>query len=205
MTVTGRSGTLTASKTSAPTGIVPGAKLTATPTPKISGTAKVGRKLTAKPGTWKPSGVAVSYQWYRNGQPITGAVGRSYELAGADKGTKITVRTTGAKSGYTPVTKTSKATKKVAAGTLTKGTPKISGVTRVGSVLTAKPGAWKPTPVTLAYQWYRSGKKISGATALTYTLTAADKGKKITVKVTGTKLGYTTASKTSKKTAAVKA
>lgn len=205
VTVTGKSGTLTASRTSAPTESVPGAKLITTPTPKISGTAKVGKKLTAKPGTWKPSGVIVSYQWYRNGRPITGAVGRSYELAGADKGTKITVRITGAKTGYTSVTRTSKATKKVAAGTLTKGTPKISGVARVGSVLTAKPGAWKPAPVTLTYQWYRSGKKVSGATALTYTLTSADKGKKITMKVTGTKPGYTTASKTSKKTAAVKA
>ena len=78
--------------------------------------------------------------------------------------------------------------------------PKITGSAKVGKKLTADPGAWGPGQVALSYQWYRSGGKIEGATQAVYTLKAADKGKTITVKVTGKKAGYTTKSATSKAT-----
>ena len=57
--------------------------------------------------------------------------------------------------------------------------------------------------MTLGYQWLRNGVAISGATGSTYKLTATDKGKRITVRVTGTKTGYTTLVKTSAATAAI--
>lgn len=84
-------------------------------------------------------------------------------------------------------------------------TPSISGTARVGETLTATAGEWGPEGVTLSYQWSRSGKAVKGATAETYALTKSDLGKKITVKVTGTKDGYKTIAKTSKATAKVKA
>ena len=76
--------------------------------------------------------------------------------------------------------------------------PTISGTAKVGKTLTAKVTAWKPTKVTMTYQWLRDGKAISKATKSTYKLTNADAGKKLSVKVTGTKSGYPTTSKTSK-------
>jgi hypothetical protein len=60
------------------------------------------------------------------------------------------------------------------------------------------------TGTTLTYQWYRGGKKISGATNATYKLTTKDKKKKITVKVTGKKAGYTTKTIASKATGKIK-
>jgi len=90
--------------------LAPLKQFTSTPTPTISGTAKVGRTLTAKPGTWKPSGVKLSYQWYRSGSKISGATKSSYKLTSKDKSKKITVKVTGTKSGYLSVTKTSKST-----------------------------------------------------------------------------------------------
>ena len=57
--------------------------------------------------------------------------------------------------------------------------------------------------MTLTYQWYRAGVAISGATSSTYKLVAADKGSGIKVKVTGTKSGYTTVSKTSAQSSAI--
>lgn len=84
--------------------------LTSTPTPKISGTAKVGKTLKAKAGTWKPSGVKLSYQWYRGSSKISGATKSSYKLTSKDKGKKIKVTVTGSKSGYLSVGKTSKST-----------------------------------------------------------------------------------------------
>ena len=83
---------------------------------------------------------------------------------------------------------------------VTAAVPQIGGTVKVGKKLTADPGAWGPGQVALSYQWYRSGGKIEGATQAVYTLKAADKGKTITVKVTGKKAGYTTKSATSKAT-----
>jgi hypothetical protein len=88
---------------------------------------------------------------------------------------------------------------------VTAKTPKITGKVRVGEALTATTTGWGPVGIQLSYQWYRSGKKVSGATASTYTLTKTDKGKKITVKVAGALQGYFSVSKTSKATAKVKA
>ncbi|WP_353951886.1 carboxypeptidase regulatory-like domain-containing protein [Knoellia sp. S7-12] len=173
------------------------------PTPTITGTAKAGSTLTAVPGTWGPAPVTLAYQWKRAGVAITGATASTHVLTGSDTGKAITVTVTGTKSGYTTAAKTSAATAAVAAGTLTAPTPTISGSRTVGYTLTAVTGAWGPTPVTLAYQWYRTGVAITGATASTYKLAAADQTKTMTVRVTGTKTGYTSVAKTSAATTAV--
>lgn len=60
--------------------------------------------------------------------------------------------------------------------------PKVTGVRRVGETLTADARTWAPVP-SFAYQWYRSGRKITGATAASYTLIGKDLGKKIRVRV----------------------
>jgi hypothetical protein len=58
--------------------------------------------------------------------------------------------------------------------------------------------------VTLRYRWYAGGKPIAKATKKTLKLTKKQKGKKITVKVTGSEPGYSSVTKTSKPTASVK-
>lgn len=78
-------------------------------------------------------------------------------------------------------------------GALIPSAPTISGVPAVGSTLTALPGTWTPAPDSMAYQWYRSGTAIAGATSAGYTLADADLESTITVRVTGTKSGYGTA------------
>jgi serine protease len=78
-------------------------------------------------------------------------------------------------------------------GALQSAVPTITGVPAVGSTLTALPGTWTPVPDSLAYQWYRSGTAIAGATSAGYRLTDADLKTTITVRVTGTKSGYGTA------------
>ena len=88
--------------------------LAATPTPSVSGTAKVGRILTAVAGTWSPVPVALTYQWYRSGIAITGARLPNYKLTASDIGKAITVRVTGRKSGFTTISKTSAPTAQIA-------------------------------------------------------------------------------------------
>ncbi|MFJ4171922.1 hypothetical protein ACIPY3_20635, partial [Paenarthrobacter sp. NPDC089714] len=155
------------------------------------------------PGTWAPAPVTLTYQWYRAGTAITGATAPTYKLTGADTGKTLTVKVTGTKTGYVTVTTTSAPTATIAAGVLTTAAPTITGTARVGYVLTANPGTWAPAPVTLTYQWYRAGTAITGATAPTYKLTGADTGKTLTVKVTGTKTGYVTVTKTSAATTTI--
>ena len=193
-----RAGSTSATFTSDPF-TVPGSTLTASPVPTITGTTTVGKTLTANAGTWTPAPVNLSYAWRRNGTAISGATASTYVLTTADAGAKITVSVKGTKTGYYRVTKTSAATAAVAAAplVLTSATPTISGTPKVASKLTAVPGAWAPTPVAFKYQWYVDGAAISGATASTYSLPSAQLGKSITVKVTGSKTGYTSVAKTS--------
>ncbi|QXT63348.1 hypothetical protein [Tessaracoccus palaemonis] len=173
----------------------------ATKTPTISGTAKVGRTLTAIRGTWT-SGTTYTYQWYAGGSAIKGATGKSFTPTATQKGKKITVKVTGRLSGYTTASKTSKATSSVAAGSLTTKVPTIKGTAKVGKKLTVIRGTWT-SGTSYSYQWYANGSKIKGATSKTITVKTAQKGAKITVKVTGRKSGYTTATKVSKATAKV--
>ena len=69
----------------------------------------------------------------------------------------------------------------------------IDGVAAVGETLTATVGVWAPVPATSSVQWYRSGKAIKNANrATSYKLKKADKGKKITVRITASGGGYAT-------------
>jgi hypothetical protein len=86
--------------------------------------------------------------------------------------------------------------------TLASAKPTISGKPRVGRTLTAKHGAWT-RGTTFGYAWYAAGKRIKHQTSSKLTLAKAQKGKRITVRVTGKKRGYTTVSKTSARTAKV--
>lgn len=164
-------------------------------TPTVSGTAAVGRTLTAKPGTWT-KGTAFAYQWMRDGAPIRGAVTATHRLTASDLGARISVRVTGTLAGHVTAAKTSAATAKVAKGALSASTPEITGSAKVGKTLTARAGTWTEG-TRLSYQWLNGGKAISGATKATYTVTRADRGDRLTVRVTGSLAGYDTTSRTS--------
>ena len=82
-------------------------------------------------------------------------------------------------------------------------TPTISGRAKVGRWLTATIGVWMPGTI-LTQQWLRNGQSISGATGTTYKLKSADRGKRISVRVDATKLGYSPATVTSLKTSKVR-
>ena len=72
-------------------------------------------------------------------------------------------------------------------------TPTLSGTAAVNQTLTAHPGVWWPTAVTLQYSWTRNGTAIAGATAPTYRTVAADAGQPIRVIVTGSGIARTSA------------
>lgn len=105
VTVTGRkAGYATATRTSTAT-----AKVAQTATPSITGSAHVGRRLSARPGNWT-SGTRFAYQWYANGKPIAKATASSLIVPSHARGMKITVNVAGRKAGYATVVRTSRAT-----------------------------------------------------------------------------------------------
>jgi len=159
--------------------------------PSISGSAAVGATLRAV-ARGATKGAAVSYTWFADGRAIPGARGSTYTLTASQRGRRITVRTTVSHVGYTPVSRTSGATAKVALA----GTPRVLGTPVPGSVLTAAKGVWTPL-TSYAYQWLRNGAAIPGATRSTYRVSSGDVGKQLAVKVTGRRTGYATVARTS--------
>ncbi|TDN91432.1 carboxypeptidase regulatory-like domain-containing protein [Microbacterium sp. BK668] len=205
VTVTGsKPGYTSVSRTSAPTPTVANPVLSPTPIPTITGSPIVGQVLTAVPGVWGPAPVTLTYQWNANGAPIPGATASTWTVTAVYLGQTITVTVTGSKPGYTSVSRTSAPTGPVTNPVLSPTPiPTISGIAEVGRVLTAVPGTWGPAPVTLAYQWLRNGAPISGANKQTYELRLADLGARISVRVTGSKPGYVSVTRTSAETAPV--
>ncbi|QTG82081.1 hypothetical protein [Arthrobacter crystallopoietes] len=176
--------------------------------PTISGTTKVGHTLTMDPGIWKPALVQNNYkvEWLRDGDVVDmqwmdpwyfhTAAGK-YTLTAADLGKTISVKVTSRRIGYETTSKTSTPTEPVAIGTFNPASPTISGVPTVGHRWAVNSKGWA-SGTTFKHQWYRDGLAVKGATRPEFYPTVYDLGRHTySVKVTGSKAGYTTLTKTS--------
>jgi hypothetical protein len=151
-----------------------------TGTVTITGTPTVGQTLTANTDSLDGTGT-ISYQWIRDTTDISEATSSTYTLVAADDGTAIKVQVS--RAGYSG-TVTSAATALVAADNLPAltGTVTITGTPKVGQILTANTDSLEGSG-TISYQWIRDATDIDGATAVSYTLVAADEGAAIKVRV----------------------
>ncbi|MFF2699975.1 hypothetical protein ACFVUQ_16590 [Streptomyces cyaneofuscatus] len=177
---------------------VTAARLASTKPPVISGSAKVGAKLTAGTGSWSAAPSSYAYQWKADGTAIAGATGATYTVPAKLLAKKITVTVTARRSGH-PDGQSTSAAVTVAKGDAPKATakPVISGKVKVGAKLTAGKGTWAPKPTTYSYQWKANGTAIAGATGATYTVPAKLLGKTVTVTVTAALTGHSSGSATS--------
>ncbi|TBN57836.1 hypothetical protein EYE40_10790 [Glaciihabitans arcticus] len=151
--------------------------------------------------------VVRAYQWYRSGVAIPKATAATYTPVAADYGKGIWVRIIYTKPNYTTVVRYS-ATVEVsviasAKPVISSSLPKRGKPVTVSTPTFSGPGGGD-IPVTVSYQWYRSGKKIVGATLATYKPVSADKGKKLTARVVATSPGLVAAVLTSAATRAIK-
>ena len=171
--------------------------------PTVAGTAQVGVRLTASPGTWSPAGATYAYQWTADGVAISGATKRTFTPVATLLGKRIRVKVTASLADATSSSTTSAATPAVAPGVLTTAAPPVvSGSPQVGVQVSAS-STWSPT-ASRSYQWLAAGRPIAGATQSVFTPTAAQLGAPLTVRVTATRTGYTTATSASAATAAVR-
>ena len=176
----------------------PAANTPATGQPTISGTAQVGQTLTADTsGIADADGIGIAdfaYQWQADNTDISGATGSTYTLTDSDKDKTIRVRASFTDEAGNEESLTSEATDAVAAAppenNPATGAPSISGTAQVGETLTADTSGTADddgiSNATFSYQWQADDTDISGATASTYTLAAADEGKTIRVRVSFT-------------------
>jgi len=178
--------------------------LTSTKAPAISGTVKVGSKLTASAGSWSWGGASYKYQWLANGAAISGATASTFTPTASQYGKQLQVKVTATESGYVSGAATSGKTAAVAAGTISSTAgPTISGTPQVEQQLTASTGSWSVSGLAYGYQWSADGVDIPGATTSTFTPGTDQFGKQIRVRVTASRTAYSTTSATSAATAAV--
>lgn len=159
----------------------------------ITGSVRVGKTLTAKTSSWA-NGASLSYQWRASGKAIKGATKRTLRLTNKLRGKKLTVVVTSRLAGHTDATKTAAAKK----WRVVRGKVSITGKKRVGARLTAKTSGWGPKGTKLSYRWFANGKAIKGATKKRLTLKKSQRGKRVTVRVTGKQKGFVSAKRTSK-------
>lgn len=186
----------TKSVTSAARTVAPGT-FTA-PVPKISGTAKVGKTLTASRGTWSPTPSTVTYIWKAGSTVLKSGASSSLTVPAAARGKRITVTVRGSRTGWTALQKTSAATAIVVSGTFSAPTPTISGTFRVGGTIKAARGTWTPSPSAVKYVWRISGVLYKTTSGSKITVPAKARNRTITVTVVGSRAGYMTTKVTSK-------
>lgn len=175
--------------------VVPGGEEVSGPTisapPHVAVVVQQGSQLTGAVGSWSGSGtIRYAYQWHRcdaagaHCSSIRGATKPTYTLVAKDVGKTLgfSVRATdrtGASKAYAslvgPVAGPS-------AKLVSTGQPTISGTPEEGQTLQVAAGSWSPVAVSVAFQWQRCNPRgrlcipITGATASTYAVTAADTG-----------------------------
>jgi alpha-tubulin suppressor-like RCC1 family protein len=95
----------TLTRTSKPTATVAKAEFTVKPRPSITGILRVGETLTAASADpFSPAPDRVSYQWYRSGSKIKGAIGARHTLTRKDRNKRMSVTSTAHRSGYRSAT-----------------------------------------------------------------------------------------------------
>ena len=147
----------------------------------VSGTAETGSTLTASVSDFNGISGAIGYQWAAGGTDIAGATASSYVPTTNEVGQTITVTATYTDDKGFAESVTSDPTGVVAVPPNVAGVVTVTGVPTVGEVLTAAVTDANGTSTgTIALQWRANGTDIGGATAVSYTLTAAELNQTIT-------------------------
>lgn len=174
-----------------------GPSLSAPPT--VAGTAAQRAQLTGTVGTWSGAGtIAYTFNWFRcdtagaHCVSIHGATKATYTQSAKDVGHTIGFAVHAADGNGSATAYASLVGPVAAPGTTMTATaqPAITGTAAPGQTLQVSVGSWSQTPASVTYQWQRCNANgrlcasITGATAATYAVTAADTGRTLVVVVT---------------------
>ncbi|HET6547272.1 MAG TPA: hypothetical protein VFG79_02365, partial [Solirubrobacter sp.] len=144
--------------------------------PALGGDRRLGHTLTCSRGSWNDTEDArfpVTYRWRRGSVAIPGATTAGYTLTADDVGQSLNCQVTA----NAQTTATSSSTSLTNPELIV--TPAVTGDPRLRQTLACSRGTWHDDAddrYAVTYRWFRNGTAITGATADTYTLTAADLG-----------------------------
>jgi Ca2+-binding RTX toxin-like protein len=164
----------------------------------IAGVLKPKETLTVSNNLTDKDGLGdINYQWLRDGEEIDGATDTNYKLSSADVGKKIGVHAEYIDGeGNEEVVTTMTVDAVINTNNLPTGAVAVIGNTKEGETLKIKNTLADVDGLgVISYQWLRDNE-IVGAND-TYTLSAADIGKKISVKASYVDGGGTTETVTS--------
>jgi surface antigen len=99
-------GYTTGTADSAPTTPVLAGTIAETAPYALTGRAAYGKVLTVSPGAVEPADASLTYTWLRDGKPVEGRTGPTYQLTSADVGHKISVRLDFARRSYRSLSRT---------------------------------------------------------------------------------------------------
>jgi hypothetical protein len=156
--------------------------------PTISGPHQAGQRETCSDGRLD-FGVSASYTWLASGKSI--GTGSSITVPGSAYKKALACRVT-VHDGSGPVSaaQTSKSAIVILGKALRDSKkPSLSGPHKVGKVEKVRAGTW-PRGVRFTYQWLLNGKVIKHATKSFLKLSRADRGKRISCRVTAHLVGF---------------
>ncbi|NDC48130.1 MAG: hypothetical protein EBZ61_03435 [Micrococcales bacterium] len=157
---------------------------TTPPKPFITGSTSVGSTMTVNPGIWG-EGYFFSYQWFRNGQQIPGAVNKFYVSTLFDKGSQLSVQVSGKLPNTSPISYDSSSV--LISGSRLQAS--LVGKFQVGSRVWAS-ASGRTGKFQYSYQWFRNGDLIEGQNSRSLSLSARDVYQNISVRICAT-VGYT--------------
>lgn len=126
--------------------------------PKITGTAREGKTLTANAGPVKPTNTTYTYQWFADGKTIKGATHKTLKLGKAQAGHRVWVGVKATAPGVASQTKTSKQTGRVSSA---KKRIIVSDTTiKAGQKFTVIATGFRPGQPIIV--WLGGGQRFSG-------------------------------------------
>ncbi|MFQ3665565.1 MAG: hypothetical protein SNJ79_05955, partial [Sphingomonadaceae bacterium] len=154
--------------------------------PAITGTLAVGSTITLSTGT-ATGASGYARQLFRDGAPIPGATGATYQLAASDAGRRLFLESTPLSAQGPGLPARSALVGPIGFAPVHASPPSVSGVPRVGLTISATAGMILGLPMPeISYQWRRGASNIPGATSRFYTLAEADLGEQPYCRVTAT-------------------
>jgi surface antigen len=159
--------------------------------PRLSGLPRVGTRLVASGGSWKPRPSRLKYRWHVGGRRVEGATTRSLRLDRHMIGKQVQVSTVATRFGYPRTVVASRKTRTVAPGRFEmERRPALSGRTRVSEKLRVTAGRWSPRPKHITFRWLADGKPVRRARSTTLRLHPRFARQRIAVAVTVRRPGY---------------
>jgi streptogramin lyase len=157
--------------------------------PVLSGEAKDGKQLSAKPGSWSGLESTFGYQWLRCNSigekcvNIAAATGSTYTLLNEDVGATVRVAVTATSSAGSS-SAVSEQTSQIAGIKPANTTrPSVMGTVAVGQLLTAGDGSWEGSaPLSYTYEWQSCNhggtdcQQIPGADGSSYRVLGSEVG-----------------------------